>query len=490
MLSTRQSRDTERPDPGVRGAKGIPRPEGTMGLPKASWPFVDLRGVTALLPRDKKPPSKRGIVPEGSKAPFMAQARDNVFNTASETEASFGSLLRELRIARGLRLVDLGHPTTIHHYESGRNFPRSRETVRAIAKKLSVDSSVLFEALGWSNGPVSQRVQAVRALISSSPEEAAAAAQKGLDRAVSLGMVDELYQWQLTLSQARRTIGAGPLPVDFRGRGDLDAWRVRATELIQQDAWFAAAVVLESLLAFMPPDHGSYGKTLYNLAVAQAALGEYSTAEQHARHGWQWACDHQDYWLSVMMCESVAHYAVADRRTAPPDAISVLRYYQGDVASRRFVDCWLDDAMAHDAACRGDWRTAQVHAAALKRRVAQYPEELGSESLRAAKAQAMFLWTRGQYQPALAVLDPALMAAVDQGTPGYQLIDSLILAGECAWLGHNPDASWRISWLEGWLGGLSAFSHLTALAQRLGVTNLGRAPTDAAHPAHYRAFWG
>ncbi|MGC8488682.1 MAG: helix-turn-helix domain-containing protein, partial [Clostridia bacterium] len=173
------------------------------------------------------------------------------------TDRGFGVLLRELREQRGLPLRALGHPSTIHHYETGRQHPRTRSTVVKMAAVLNIDPGVLFDALGWPHRPISQEVQVVRTLIATDAAQAAQAAQAGLERALALGLMNEVYQWQLALADARRAVGPHPLPVDFRGRGDVDKWRVQATDLIQHDEWSSAVLLLESLLAYMPSSHPS-----------------------------------------------------------------------------------------------------------------------------------------------------------------------------------------------------------------------------------------
>ncbi len=407
----------------------------------------------------------------------------------SKTVTRFGELLHELRESRGLPQHALGHPSTICKYERGERLPRSRKSVVAMAQALAVDPGILFDALGWPHRPVPPKIHALRDLLESDPAAAVQAAQAGLDRAQDDGHLDQILAWQELLADARRAVGAKPLPIDLRGRADIDAWRIRATDLIQQDGWYAAGVVLESLLAHMPEAHPSYGNTVYNLAVAEGALGDYPAAEAHAHDAWSWAVRHQECPLAIVACGAIVHAAVMDRRPAPLGAVKALRSYaETPSESQQFVSLWLEAALALEAAFRGDVPTADHYACSVRHRVDRHAE-LAGERLTAALVQGAVLEAQQRYAIALAVLDPALIEAMERNAPGYALVDALVLATECAVLGEDLSGPSRIAWLQGWLGGLQAHPQLDRVSARLGLRVLA-APEGADRcPLHYRAYW-
>jgi hypothetical protein len=151
------------------------------------------------------------------------------------------------------------------------------------------------------------------------------------------------------------------------------------------------------------------------------------------------------------------------------------------------VACWIDDILTHAAAHRGDWITADQHACALRHRVVQH-DDLGSEALRVALATAVVLAGQERYAVALATLDPALIGAMANRTPGYLLLDALLFATECAVRGKDFTAPSRIAWLQGWLGGLQALPQLARLGERLGMPDIAT-PAPQTCPPHYRAYW-
>lgn len=383
---------------------------------------------------------------------------------------TFPKRLQRLRQERGLRLRDLGKPSTIAQYEAGTRRPRKFLTILHLAQVLQVPPEVLADPLGITAVTLTPQMRTVIDTMTEDPAEATRLATEYMHAAETRGATSELWGWNYVVSRLARQ-APSRLPLNAEGRMDIDQAISLAAQWIDRDRWVLAASLLECLSGICPPSSPFYGRLAHNAALSYGLLGRVPESLQWADRALTWGADRQDGWwqvleagiISALLCEVPGYEDRLDQ------AFAMLEAWRPAGAPEPLIQSWLGIGRAARALRTG-------HPADARRRVRGLLALLESEPavqpdlVSIADVHARVVALDDGPAAGLAVLEPAMALAERRGDPGYALLSGRLTAVELAIKAERPGAERQLAWLIGYLGGIGADQQVARLQARLGPT--------------------
>lgn len=359
----------------------------------------------------------------------------------------FGSLLHHLRMSRGLRLRDLGPPSTIDSYEHGRRRPRNVAQVRRLAARLAVEDNVLLAPLGMA-ADVTRVGTAWEALLARDARQAAAGAQRRVRAAAAAADTAGAVRWGYAHNRALAAQSLIPLPVSTDGQVTVPDLITAAGHALAADAWPTARVLLDTARPLVPPASPWWGYYAALSAQLLSVLGNVAEADRYARAAYVHHVADQDPWRAMLAAAVVVLNAT--RQTPiqlPGDMMRVLDgWRRPDGRPDPLVQAWSLDARARDALGTGD--VARLRALSQRlTRLLQTEPAVEPEAHRIIEMSAWVSALDGRPAEALARLDQALVRAVALGLPGFQLLDTILSDCALAWRAGDPRAPRQSEWL-------------------------------------------
>lgn len=366
---------------------------------------------------------------------------------AQPSPEAFGPLLHRLRLARGLRLRDLGPPSTIESYETGRRIPHNVALVRRLAARLGVDDAVLLAPLGptpYSNPAWSEW----QTLLHDNPRKAAAAARHRVRAAIAAADTPAAVQWDYAYNRALATQALIPLPLSDEGRLSVPDLITAAGHAVAVDAWRTALVLLEAARPLVLPANPCFGYYAALAAQLLSAQGAWAEADRYARAAYDHACAEPDPWKAMLAAAIVVLNATRHTPVRlPEDMLQVLDdWRRPDGHPDPLVQAWVLDARARLALDVGD--AGQVRQLSRRlTRLLQAEPTVEPEAHRIIEMAAWALALDGRPAEGMGHLDQALLRAVTLEMPGFQLLDSFLSDCRLAWQAGDARAPRQTEWL-------------------------------------------
>ncbi len=383
---------------------------------------------------------------------------------------SFGERLRRLRQERGLRLADLGAPSTIAQYESGSRKPHQFATILHLARVLDVPPEVLADPLGISSVSLTPQMRHVISLAAINPSEATRIATEYQRSAEIRGATSEIWGWGYVVGRLARCAPA-TLPLSAEGRMDIEQAISLAAQWIDQDRWLLGVSLLESLAAICPPSSPFYGRLAHNAALAYYVMGRTQESLQWADRALAWGADRQDGWWEVIesgvVAAALCDIPGYDQRL--DQALTVLDAWRPQGAPEPLVLSWAGTARAIRALRTGRLHEARDLVRFLLGLLDSEPD-VQPDLASIADVQARVVSIDQSPTAGLAVLEPMLAVAERRGDPGYALLPAQMTAMELAIKTQRPGVERDLAWLVGYLGGIGADRQVARLQERLGST--------------------
>lgn len=382
-------------------------------------------------------------------------------------EETFGQRLRRLRTARGLRLRDLGVPSSVRQYESGARLPRSVRVVSHLAQVLDVPIDHLLTVLPTERQGWTPRMAAVLELLEKDPASALALARCEQQESVRHGATEKIWGWAHVVARLAGHVSE-LLPIDADGYLDPASTLDTACRWIVEDHWSAAAILLESLRTIIPPASPYFGRLAHNTALVNSVLGRTEKALEWNSAAERWGRDQADAWWSVLTAGITVSltWDIDQYRERFQRAVRTLESWrQADGQPDALALTWADNARASQTLMKEDLRSAHHWIGRLTARLA-IEDSVQPEATNIADVQAQLLALEGNPAAALEVIDRALRNAQDM--PSYALVPAWITSTALAVALDTPDADRRWNWLTLRLSCEGAEGQLMRLSQRCG----------------------
>lgn len=383
------------------------------------------------------------------------------------TEETFGERLRRLRTARGLRLRDLGPPSSIAQYEAGTRIPRSPRVVAKLASALDVPVDTLLTTLPSRCRGFTQNMHEVLSLASQDAQAALAESLAQRNTAIRHGATEEIWLWDHVVSRlARQTTNM--LSIDVDGRIDFASALDLGCRWLANDHWQEAALLFESLRPHVPFVSPYFGRLAHNAAIAYSALGLSDEAIGWNTASLNWGLSQADGWWVLLASGVTVSLAWEDPQHEPmfQKALGILEdWRKPDGRPDPLALTWADNARASAALARGQLAEARHWIQRLTQRL-QVEEAVQPEAVNIAEVQAQALAIEGKPAAALEEVDRALANAQDM--PSYALIPAWMTSVSLALALAAPDAEMRWTWLTVRLACGGARGQLNRLSQRTG----------------------